>query len=439
MADKTCNPSILTQALGITATGPRTVIVPADPIIWDEGTSYEYLTLVASADFGQGYVAKKDVPSGTPLTNTEYWVPVASFNAQVAQLQTQYNELSTSLANETEARESADTSINSKLDTVNGQLENLNEISDGYVMVFGDSWSYGSDSWVGKLTAKGFNMLNFAVSGSGFSISNNMSSQIETAKRNAHSANARLAIAFGGVNDFRNGVDMSSMSSAVNSFISAFKTAFPNVNLVVVLTNVGIMTTMDTIPTDGAKPESYAGYMPWLTEVSNNVRYTSGVSLVTDACFWLMSLLNGDWANLYTSDLLHPNDLGHTVIASKMSEIIAGGYNPIQLYSTITKTIGEWNVTYTTSFRSGHVDVSGMLKTDTPQSLNKGQQYVFELTRFPYRSGISPVIGTAAPFNKNDDQYKCYFDFPSANLILVPEDSQTNVTEVYFSFSGTSF
>ena len=87
MANQTCNPSIITQALGITATGPRTVIVPADPIIWDEGTSYEYLTLVASTDFGQGYVSKRDVPSGTPLTNTDYWIPVASYNAQLAQLQ----------------------------------------------------------------------------------------------------------------------------------------------------------------------------------------------------------------------------------------------------------------------------------------------------------------------------------------------------------------
>ena len=82
MAD--CNPTIVQNGVAIQQTGPRTVIVPADPIIWDESTSYEYLTLVASEDFGQGYVSKKDVPSGTPLTNTEYWVPVANFSAQLA-------------------------------------------------------------------------------------------------------------------------------------------------------------------------------------------------------------------------------------------------------------------------------------------------------------------------------------------------------------------
>lgn len=87
MANQTCNPSVLTQALGIAATGPRTVIVPADPIIWDAETSYEYLTLVSSADFGQAYISKRDVPAGTALTNTEYWIPAASYNAQLAQIQ----------------------------------------------------------------------------------------------------------------------------------------------------------------------------------------------------------------------------------------------------------------------------------------------------------------------------------------------------------------
>ena len=98
MANQTCNPQLVTQALGIQATGPRTVIVPADPIIWDEGTSYEYLTLVASTDFGQGYVSKRDVPAGTELTNTEYWIPVASYNAQLANINKQLAEVQSTVA-----------------------------------------------------------------------------------------------------------------------------------------------------------------------------------------------------------------------------------------------------------------------------------------------------------------------------------------------------
>lgn len=83
----TCDVNFVQSALGIQQTGPRTVIVPADPIIWSANTSYEYMTLVASTDFGQGYVSKRDVPAGTPLTNTDYWIPVAQYNAQLAQIQ----------------------------------------------------------------------------------------------------------------------------------------------------------------------------------------------------------------------------------------------------------------------------------------------------------------------------------------------------------------
>lgn len=72
---------------GNTTKGPRTVIVPADPIVWDQSRSYEYLTLVANEGFGYGYVSKKDVPAGTPLTDTDYWIQVASFNAQLADIQ----------------------------------------------------------------------------------------------------------------------------------------------------------------------------------------------------------------------------------------------------------------------------------------------------------------------------------------------------------------
>lgn len=83
----TCDVNLVTNSLGIRQIGPRTVIVPADPIEWNGNTSYEYLTLVSSADFGQAYVSKKDVPAGTPLTDSNYWIPAAQFNAQLAQIQ----------------------------------------------------------------------------------------------------------------------------------------------------------------------------------------------------------------------------------------------------------------------------------------------------------------------------------------------------------------
>lgn len=72
--------------------GPRTVIVPADPLEWNEGTTYEYLTLVL-AESGNSYISKRDVPAGTPVTNTEYWIKSSDWNAQLANIENNLNKV----------------------------------------------------------------------------------------------------------------------------------------------------------------------------------------------------------------------------------------------------------------------------------------------------------------------------------------------------------
>lgn len=94
LTDSSCDMIPANGPFGNRTIGPRTVIVPADPIIWNEGSSYEYLTLVASENFGQSYISKKDVPAGTPLTDEDYWIPAAQFNAQLASITSRIGDIS---------------------------------------------------------------------------------------------------------------------------------------------------------------------------------------------------------------------------------------------------------------------------------------------------------------------------------------------------------
>lgn len=130
-----CDVVTTTAPLNLNVIGPRSVIVPADPIEWSAETSYEYLTLVSSADFGQGYISKKDVPSGTPLTNTDYWIPVASFNAQLAAIQQSVTSNEQAIAAETTRATEAEGNI-----TVAYQeyVKNNNVVKTA--LVIGDSW-----------------------------------------------------------------------------------------------------------------------------------------------------------------------------------------------------------------------------------------------------------------------------------------------------------
>lgn len=83
--DNSCQMIPANGPFGNKTIGPRTVIVMADPLEWNEGTSYEYLTLVINN--GNSYISKKDVPAGTPVTNKDYWVKSSDWNAQLDNIQ----------------------------------------------------------------------------------------------------------------------------------------------------------------------------------------------------------------------------------------------------------------------------------------------------------------------------------------------------------------
>lgn len=242
MANQTCNPAIITEALGIQATGPRTVIVPADPIIWDAETSYEYLTLVASADFGQGYVSKKDVPSGTPLTDTEYWIPVASYNAQLAAIQEQLPVIQQQLGNKADISyvDSQVTSAKTYTDT------KVEEVSSAqHVMVaIGDSFgvdSVTSPTFWHTIVAKGLGLVdkNYCEGSTGFATTNpstqrNFAANLQRAYDDPSFDNDLVdyVVCYGGLND-RTQSSTATIRSAVTSFIDKCHKLYPKAQVVI--------------------------------------------------------------------------------------------------------------------------------------------------------------------------------------------------------------
>lgn len=86
LTDNGCQMIPANGPFGNKTIGPRTVIVPADPLEWNESTTYEYLTLVL-AESGNSYISKRDVPAGTPVTNTDYWIKSSDWNAQLSNIE----------------------------------------------------------------------------------------------------------------------------------------------------------------------------------------------------------------------------------------------------------------------------------------------------------------------------------------------------------------
>lgn len=52
---------------------------------WDATKSYEYLTTVSSGN--NSYTSRQNVPAGTPLTNTDYWMQTGNYGAQLTEIE----------------------------------------------------------------------------------------------------------------------------------------------------------------------------------------------------------------------------------------------------------------------------------------------------------------------------------------------------------------
>lgn len=89
----------------------------------DSQIAYEALSIVTYN--GDSYTSKQNVPPGTAITNTDYWVVTGNYNAQVEQYRT---EVTNAVATVTTAMSNLESSVD---ETVDGLVETVNTaISD---------------------------------------------------------------------------------------------------------------------------------------------------------------------------------------------------------------------------------------------------------------------------------------------------------------------
>ena len=116
--------------------GARYIPLFSDPIEWDITRSYEPLTVVKNQ--GSSYVSKRYVPEGIQITNENYWILWADFNAQLEQYRQEVQQFdgriianANAISSETTARENADGALQEDIDLeVENRIEADNRLDD---------------------------------------------------------------------------------------------------------------------------------------------------------------------------------------------------------------------------------------------------------------------------------------------------------------------
>lgn len=213
---------------------------------------------------------------------------------------------------------------------INDELFKIPVHAGNNIVFIGDSWTYGSGA-TNRLTerfttliAKNFGMteFNFGVGASGFTRPNTFISQVETANSSMTETEKKMTsicLITGGVNDIRWSAETTllAFSAAVVACVERAKAVFPNAQIVLAIGT----TTNDSYTNTNRHWYYYA-----MKAVKQ--QHSEGRVLIIDH---VGAAINGVAAN-YQSDNLHPNTLGHSLLAGFLTNAIQGGGTDTEYY-----------------------------------------------------------------------------------------------------------
>ena len=368
--------------------GARYIPLFSDPLEWDSTRSYEPLTVVKNQ--GSSYVSRQYVPEGVAITNEQYWILWADFNAQLEQYRAEVQRFdgritanATAIADEVEARAAADTALTGDIaaeklaretadtalsgdisaetrarkaaDTaLQNDIDAIN-LRESCILMLGDSYAQGvhaqsatesGNNWQDLLISRlgltdvykykggsaGFIARSTSTGGSSSPVPTNttyneiLNYAYDYINGLGRSEDVRHIIIQGGVND-SNQSDLSNLTSAVRTCVENMHAKFPNAIVHIVYTTCG--TT-----------EWASSYNRCFT-VPNSYKNGARAGGATYDQFTNISWVRDD----ASYDGSHPTNASQDILAGFMANVLNG--NAIDLsgvFSTGTNGL-TWKIT----------------------------------------------------------------------------------------------
>lgn len=304
--------------------GNRYVPVFADPVEWDSLRAYENLTIVTYQ--GTSYTSRKNVPAGTALSNSEYWVPTGNYNAQVELYRQEVEELDGDVTTLSGNVSTLSGTVQTLSTSVSGLNDRVSVLEDDIVICIGDSYLQGYTtggtikSWGGYLQDYlGLDNDHFkmyynggdAFGNGGYgTLLNNAIAALSAAQK----LKVKHVIVGGNWNDVS--YDLTTIQNAMSTFKTTCKSAFPNAELFVIPFGWCCQELLPNPSTTAYNDHSIC-IVRWFSACGSlGIRTASSVysAMFDNRCF--------------SADYLHPNAVGQQLLGSAIfAEVFGRGYS----------------------------------------------------------------------------------------------------------------
>lgn len=345
---------------------------------YDATTVYEGLDVVDNG-VGTSYIARKPVPAGTPLTNSEYWAVYGASSGAIVDLQDQINDINLEINDLPTIR------------TDIGNLQTHDKKHRNIAIYLGNSFINGVGSTSGedgifKKTKDMFNAAyKYADGGVGFLTYTGHTKTFYTLLQNAiadtsfDNSDVSDIIICSAIGDTcalkeRGSAFSTDLSTAMQNLMSLINSEFPaNVRVTLAMVEGRVRTSFTS---------SYVGDVPYKTPFNVN-RYLSLYSerYGYDYIGWIGWNIFMRGTGYHSADETHPNDLGYDVLSTTFKNAFNGAYNPV-IRETVVHGSSEFISGATVEARMGILpdySIITLSKVNCPSGTSPAQYAVIAL------------------------------------------------------------
>lgn len=440
--------------------GARYVPVFANPPEWNDTRGYEPLTIVLHK--GNSFTSTQYVPTGIDINDTKYWLETGNWNAQIeayrkevelydGRITQNANDIKANMeaiANETTARENADTALRNLItdeetartaaDTelrsdLNDAIAAMNQqnilsLYKGKNCVWvGDSFTTGvgaepTSKRVSTVFCKAMGMteFNYGVGASGWIWGTAANKPYITQVQNAYDAmtqeqrkNTAMVVLPGTSTDVSHGSSSKQIGAAATLCAKKASDLFPNAVIYV-------------IPMIWDKALFTINAYDATVEICDQINRAAipRVKMDEDSYTWLLGRYE-----FYTSDNVHPNNNGYAVWAAKMISSLLGSANTAGYINSFTSDFGKWDKK-TYYLKNGFVFMPGYKIRDVSDA--GGDKNIGTLP-----NNIRPAYNQTTVLSSGGEAVG-YVTYQTDGVILMTHSARDSTTRTYFNI-GPAF